>query len=579
MSIHPGSTTDRRLHPWNPRSSFLGLASIPLILVLMGAPGCTHRAAVPGDDPDIYIPADAEPLDAAVPDLLPPDMLILPDGPLADQIGPSSPCTDKSATNPNGRKPVSFHQSLSGGWKIALDVDAKYRELLTPSVSSFAATMDNVLADQETGGFIVSRPSTGAIQGEWTGVVGAMQAAVKALGGSVSVRASGTSAPAHDLFPSVKATILDIKLTIPRNVAQLRNLLGHALLGTQEQLLGNLPPDFGVKASELVVRFVTVKRFQLKLDAKTKKPIKTKKGYGIDAGDKSKWRLLVMGGVARKSAYADTKQPTGFLVNDLSNGTALATPGAKVSDGCANETIFQTIPKADIIWVSDESSSMDDNRQDIIDNATDFFNRALASGLDFRMGVTNVCDPGDKFVSSVGKFCSVASKNWDHLGGADRFLLPQEKGTFSGCIKNPPGGVKGAEFGLVNAMAAVKRHLPRATNLPNKIRKDAKLVIIVATDEYPNSLNSILNFGILNPCTLQSYTTSELDKALKPYYDYFSGDSNPDTKAIVHVIGGAQGAHHRPVDHTPVGAAGAVDQRVAHGVPGVLMDATLRVVG
>ena len=537
MPTDPGSTLHPREHMQSPRLVFLVLTGAAALL-LAQSPGCTHRAAVPGDDPDMYIPADAEPLLDASPDQPVPDMLILPDGPVADQIGPSSPCTDKSALNPNGRKPVSYRQSTTGGWKIATDVDAKYSELSTPSSVTSAATMDNVLADQEAAGFVTSRGSAQSIQDEWTQVVGAMQAAVKAEGGTVKVRASGTSAPTHDLFPAVKATILDVKLTTAQSAAQLRNLLTANLLGTQPQLLGNLPPDFGVKATELVVRFVTVKRFKRKLDPKTQKPLQTKAGYGVDVGDKSQWRLLVMGGVARKSAYADVKYPTGFLINDLSNGTALALPGCNVSDGCANETIIQAIPKADIIWVSDESSSMDDNRQDIIDNATDFFNRAMASGLDFRMGVTNVCDPSDKFASSVGKFCSVASKDWSHLGGADRFLLPKEKGAFSGCIKNPPGGVKGAEYGLVNAMAAVKRHLPRAVNKPNKIRKDAKLVIIVATDEYPNSLNSILNFGILNPCTLQKYTTTELNKALKPYVDYFTGAKDPGTKAIVHVIGG-----------------------------------------
>ena len=529
MSTTSGSTT--------PQPALLTLACAAA-LVLATAPGCTHRAAIPGDDPDLFVPSDAEPLDAAVPDQTPPDMLILPDGPLADQIGPSSPCTDKSATNPNGRKPVTFRENLKAGYKIAMDIDAKYTELSTPSASTFAATMDSAQANKETAGLIISRGSTAGIQDEWSQVVGAMQAHVKVLGGTVSVRASGTSAPTHALFPSVKGTILDIKLATPQNVAKVRTILAAALLGTQPSYLGNLPADFGVKATELVVRFVTVKRFQRKLNSKTKKPLKTKDGYAVDTGNKSRWRLLVMGGVARKSAYADLKQPTGLLVNDLSNGTALATCGCKVSDGCATETIIQAIPKADIIWVSDESSSMDDNRQDIVNNATNFFNRALASGLDFRMGVTNVCDPSDKFVSSVGKFCSVPSKNWAHLGGPDRFLLPKEKSAFSGCIKNPPGGVKGAEFGLVNAMAAVKRHLPRAANKPHRIRKDAKLVIIVATDEYPNSLNSILNFGILNPCKLQSYTQTELNKSLMPYYDFFSGEKNPDTKAIVHIIGG-----------------------------------------
>ncbi len=362
---------------------------------------------------------------------------------------------------------------------------------------------------------------------------------VKALGGTVKVRVSGTSGPTHDLFPSVKGTTLDVKLTTPVSVAALRTALAAGVLATTPQKLGNLPPTFGVNASELVVRFATVRRFKRKLDPKTQKPLRTKDGkYAVDAGDQSKRKLVIMGAVARKAAYADAKLRTGFLVDDLSNGTSLAAAGCKVSNGCANETIIQAVPKADIIWVSDESSSMDDNRQDIVNNATSFFNRALASGLDFRMGVTNVCDPKDKFSAAVGRFCSISTKDWASMGGADRFLLPKEKGTFSGCIKNPPGGVKGAEFGLVNAMAAIKRHLPRAVNSPNRIRKGAKLVVIVATDEYPNSFNGFLNFGILNPCKVPTHTAAEMTKALSPYVDYFSGAKDPETKAIMHVIGG-----------------------------------------
>ena len=520
---------------WNRRRIF----TILLAVAVAASAGCTHRAAVPGDDPDLFIPPDAVVItDGAVPDLPLPDMLVLPDGPVADMVGPSSPCTDKSATNPNGRKPMSFRDSPTCGWKIAKDVDAKYTELTTPMYGTHAAFIDNPAAGQETAGFVLSRLSAVTIDTGWTQMLSAIQGVVKELGGTVKVRVSGTSGPTHDLFPSVKGTTLDIKLTTPVSAAALRGWLAAAMLATKPQFLGNLPPVFGVKASELVLRFVTVKRFQRKLDPLTQKPLRTQEGYAVDAGDKSKRQLVIMGAVARKATYADTKLRAGFLVDDLSNGTSLARAGCKVSNGCANETIIQAVPKADIIWVSDESSSMDDNRQDIVNNATNFFNRALASGLDFRMGVTNVCDPQDKFASAVGKFCSISTKDWASMGGADRFLLPKEKGTFSGCIKNPPGGVKGAEFGLVNAMAAIKRHLPRAVNSPSRIRKGAKLVVIVATDEHPNSFNSILNFGILNPCKVPPHTEVEMTKALKPYVDYFSGDKDPDTRAIMHVIGG-----------------------------------------
>ena len=519
--------------------SFLVIPS--LLLALATAPGCTHRATVLGDEPDAQIIADAEPPDAAVPDLLIPDLLIVPDGPRPDQVGPSAPCTDRSAKNPNGRKPVIYRESLKGDWRVAIDVDAAYTELspaFTVGGAPAAATIDNVLTDQETAGFVLSRVTTSQqIKEEFNTVMAAISTGV-GKDSSVSLRASGTHAPSHDLYPAVKGTILDIKVDTQQTAAQLRNELVAAMLGGSSWTLGNLPPSFVSADSKFVVRLVILKRHQHKLHPTTQKPLVDKQGYGIDSGDKSKWRLVVMGSVARRSAYESLQRPTGFLVDDLSNGTSLAHAGATTSDGCATETITMTIPRADIIWVSDESSSMDDNRNDVVNNANNFFARALSSGLDFRMGVTNVCDPNEKYAKMVGKFCSVASADWSHDGGADRFLLPKEKGAFSGCIKNPPGGVKGAEFGLVNARAAVSRHLPRSGNQAHKIRSGAKLVIIVLTDEYPNSLNPILNFGFTNPCALKKANQAELDKAIKPYHDYFSGAQGADSKAILHVIGG-----------------------------------------
>ena len=517
---------------------------IALLLLALLAPACNHRAVVPVDEADLGAPMmDLERPPDASPDQAPPlpDMMLPPDGPLPDQVGPSAPCTDKSAHNPNGRKPVSYRKGGGGKWHIAMDVDASYQEISVGGGQGVAAAVDNSAAYQEVAGFVTHR-ATGitSIKEELTVLREAISLRFKVYGGKVTVRTSGTYAPGHDLYPVVKSTFLDLKLTGPSTVSEVRETVVAALMGTSPAALGNLPASFGDKSDQFVLRFVTLRRYQLKLHPVTGKPLVDAQGYGVDSGDKSRWATLVMGAVARKSTYQDAKRRTGFLVDDLSNGTALATPAAKASSGCDLELI-QDIPRADIIWVSDESTSMDDNRKDIVNNATNFFNRALASGLDFRMGVTGVCNPNAAYGSSVGRFCSTSSKDWGHSGGVDRFLLANEKAAFSGCINNPPGKVKGAEFGMLNAVAAVKRHLPRASGAPGKIRKGAKLVIIVATDEYPNSMLNILNFGIFNPCLLKTYTRTELDKELKQYLDYFSGAKDPEAKATVHVIGGTCG--------------------------------------
>jgi hypothetical protein len=144
----------------------------------------------------------------------------------------------------------------------------------------------------------------------------------------------------------------------------------------------------------------------------------------------------------------------------------------------------------------------------------------------------------------VGRFCSFASTDPAHSGGSDHFLLPTELSTFEACIKNPPGYEQGYEYGLVNSQEAVKRHLPRAASNKARIRTGAQVVIIVVTDEAPQSLKSgsggFLNSSDVKKCTLDPTVQSKVNSALKSYVDYFSGKSSSGAEIDhYHVIGGA----------------------------------------
>jgi hypothetical protein len=452
-------------------------------------------------------------------------------------------CRDATEDNPKGRKAVSTRGNKTGDFNVAYDPKATVGDITIASAGTkdAAIVIDDSSSTSEVAGFVVSTDSTEA---KVTDELSTILASLNTKWGSnqVTVTASGTTGHSHDLYDTVFGTILDFNLSSSSNPADVRSSIIAAILGKNLSDLSNLPSSFGTSTTSFVVRLLTIKRIEFKkdsqgyiLDEDGNRVKDTGKGPA-DGGDKTKWRLIVAGAVAAKSNYNDSTKKTGFVVDDLSNGTSVAIYTDTLGNQCDVGTV-SSLPIADIIWVIDESGSMEDNRKDIQNNANNFFSRALSSGLDFRMGVTNVCDPSYGSASAIGKFCSKVSSDANDDGGTDRFLEPSEQSTFSSCIYNPPGYEGGSEYGLVNAKAAVSKHLPRATGDSTKIRSGAKLVIIVASDEVPNEIyNVISNYS---PCTLSTTDQSKLDSWLQTnYLDYFEGVTDSEAVATFHSIVG-----------------------------------------
>jgi hypothetical protein len=451
-------------------------------------------------------------------------------------------CRDATEDNPKGRKPVQLRKNTTGDWHVALETTSTYGELNITGAGpkDAAGVVDDDATSTEVAGFVISRDTVkDSVQDELTEILQAITNKPPGGSGTISQRGSGSQVKSHDKYDAVEGTILDLSLSTASNVSTVRNELIGLLSGKPMASLGNLPSPYGSSHSEFVIRFVTLKRFEFKKDAQGNL-VKDANGYPVDSGDKTKWRLLVMGAVAGRDNYQDPTRTTGLIVDDLSNGTALATAADWVNNECDVANIT-SLPIADIIWVVDESGSMDDKRDDVKNNASEFFTRALSSGLDFRMGVTGVCNPNSSYGACadpniVGKFCSKDSSAQDD-GGVDRFILPSEQTIFNSCIYNPPGDEGGSEYGLINMKEAIVRHLPRAAGDPAKIRPNAKLVIIIATDEIPNSLNSVLS-GKLGTCNLDATTQNNLNQALQPYVDLLTGATDPEAQGVVHLIGG-----------------------------------------
>jgi hypothetical protein len=153
----------------------------------------------------------------------------------------------------------------------------------------------------------------------------------------------------------------------------------------------------------------------------------------------------------------------------------------------------------------------------------------------------------------IGKFCSRDSSSDSDDGGTDRFLLPGEQSIFEACVNNPPYYEPGSEYTLAAVAEAVKRHLPRkpgSANDPAKIREEATLVLIVATDEAPQELKYGGSYkgqsGFLSDSDIdiQSCSTSQAGMVHSYIQDWLNLLQGTDAtyglggKAIVHLIAG-----------------------------------------
>jgi hypothetical protein len=233
-------------------------------------------------------------------------------------------------------------------------------------------------------------------------------------------------------------------------------------------------------------------------------------------------QTLFVGGVARLVSADDPTRKTSFHLNDMSNGSGISVSGNGEQIGC-EQFLISRQAKADIIWIVDESGSTLPYRTDISNNATLFFNKAVAAGLDFRMAVTDMDD------LSNGIFAD------RQVGGTgDRWLLPSELAAFQASINDPSGpstGDGGSEDGLTQMRNALTRHLPRSNSDPQKIREDAKLVFIIVTDEKPQEIKDagILGEGNVQPSPAQQ---AQIDAFVAPYITELNAND-----ATVHLIG------------------------------------------
>jgi len=180
----------------------------------------------------------------------------------------------------------------------------------------------------------------------------------------------------------------------------------------------------------------------------------------------------------------DTNTHTGLLVleSDAQNGNYLTVPlkGKGTNDPHQTDTFQQlTEPLVDVLWVIDNSCSMQEEQNGLANNGSLFLNHALSLSTDFQIGVTTT-DMDD--AAHQGRLQA--------KGGAPKIITrttANAAGEFAKNVKQGTGG-SGTEKGLDAAHSALSDPLVNdpAANL-GFLRDDAKLVVIAVSDEEDQS--------------------------------------------------------------------------------------------
>ena len=462
----------------------------------------------------------------------------------ADALVGSGVCVPSTPLHPLGRRELSTHTSPAalGDWALALDARASYTPLSASNApaGSAAGVFEQVERSQAVLGFIATLPRQGVdAVAEATRLIDAVRESALGQEGAVSLRASGAPGRSHDGFELVSKLVIDLTLDGTWRLADVRRAVLEALIPAPTVIQG-WPAAPRIDATHLVLRASVVVR-----------------GDG---------RVVFLVALTTREGEEVAEGELPWVAEDVASGTLLGRAARGWRRACETRIPQQSAPPVDMIWVIDESGSMSDNRKDIAANAAAFFGQALAAGLDFRMGVTNVIPPnssewGDEgsIQPTVGRFCSRISTNSDDAGGEDRFLLPSEGAIFAACVFNPPGYEGGDEWGMTNARRAVERHLPRAAPndpaLPRRIRQGAELLVVIVTDEVPQDDDLDYLNAHKGQCALASATATQVQADLAPYLELFKGrsSSHPGGEAVVHLIGGlcpGECADSRSVDIT-----------------------------
>ncbi len=374
-----------------------------------------------------------------------------------DSQEPTFICNERSEDNPLGRKPVQFRLHSSGAFQVALEQAAQYSEVSISggSGNEAAAAWDLTDADHWTAGFAFRRGLLGgSVEDESTA---AIQDIMTIPGIQVDVLSSGNSIVSHDQYDTVVSTVLAV--TMPStDLTAMRNLVVASLAGVPTSSLSGLPANMGHPGAQFIISFSTQMKQQ---------------------------DVVLMGAVGVRGDY-DDGEFVGIHVDDNAGGTGLAETSADTENECEFYEADTTV--TDILWVIDESGSMDADQDKVIAATDTFVDLAQQYGLSWRNCVVDM-------TSGYPECCT-----GDGVSGGT-FLDGSDVATFKTCVQHPDGShtaSTGNENGLTQMQDTLNALLPRA-DTDSTIRPGASLVVIFLTDEPAQELKDNSSCAVGEP--------------------------------------------------------------------------------
>jgi len=148
------------------------------------------------------------------------------------------------------------------------------------------------------------------------------------------------------------------------------------------------------------------------------------------------------------------------------------------------DTLLQTTtPQVDILWTIDNSCSMSNEQDDLVENFPFFMNYFLDSGLDYQIGVTSTDTISSNYDGSSGTLVEYQGVKWIDPDTSNAISVFQTMAALGTSGRFPERGLGGTYLCLEELINSSNNGF---------MRDDAAMHTIVISDESDHTLNSVI---------------------------------------------------------------------------------------